>query len=230
MGGNPYERRFSLQISQSAAARIRGGPLPKDFKTDENHFSNPVIAHRRLAFSMVMLMGTAFYFSPTTRALADSIIRQFGVFTFVQATPETKPIQSDTNGQPVPGSLEKKDPLQDQAEQSKKQSQANENVMVSYAQDAAAASQLAGFTVLAPAYLPDGYRVENTSGEWAVFYKINQVRTSISYESQDGSSFLTIEQIEHQPGQSKTVESAEIVDVTVRGQSGYGCRMIPGRV
>jgi len=176
-----------------------------------------------LALSMVMVIVTVLLFSPATRALADDILRQFGNLIFVQAPPAPKPLLNDTTGQQVAGGPEKKDPVQDQAEQLKTQSLANENASASYAQDASAASQLAGFNVLAPAYLPDGYRIEsseNTSGDWTILHENSEVRSSISYENQAEDSFLTIEEFKHQQGESKTVESAEIVDVTVRGQSG----------
>jgi len=173
-----------------------------------------------MAAFLVLAIGATIYFSPTTRALADSIIRQFGAFIFVQAPPEPKPIQNDMTAQQASGSQEKKDPLQDQAEQSKKQLQASANTTTGYAQDAATASELAGFTVFAPSYLPDGYHIENTSEEWTVFHENGEVRSSISYRNQDESSLLAIEQLKHQTGESKQVKSPEIIDVTVRGQSG----------
>ena len=173
-----------------------------------------------LALSMILVLMVASFLFPTTRALADNIMRQFGVYIFVQATPEPKPIQSDTTGQQTADNPEKKDPSQDQASQLKNQAGANHGATASYAQDAAAASQLAGFGVLSPAYLPDGYQPEDISKVWTVIHEASEVRASISYKGQEESSFLTIEEFQHQPGQSKLVESQEIVDVTVRGQSG----------
>ncbi len=176
-----------------------------------------------LAFSMVILIGAAVAFSPTTRALADSIIRQFGSLIFVQATPEPKPILDQTAGQQAVGSVEKKDPMQDQADSSKKQQLANEGATAAYARDEVAASQLTGFPVLAPSYLPDGYGIEtsaNTSGVWTVIHQNGGVRASISYKGQAEDSFLTIEEFKEQTVQSKTVESPKIVDVTVRSLPG----------
>jgi hypothetical protein len=173
-----------------------------------------------LALSLVMLIGAGFLFSPSTGALADSLVRRFGVFTFVQAPPEPKAISNETYGPQVAGSQQKNDAIQDQRDPLKKQPGTGENATATYAQDAAAASQLAGFAVLAPIYIPDGYTLENASGEWAVLHENDEVRTSITYAGPDESSFLTIEQLQHQPGQSKQVESQQIVDVTVRGQPG----------
>lgn len=172
-----------------------------------------------LAVSMVLLIAAAFLLAPTTRAFAQDLLHQFGAFIFVQAPPEPKPLTGETSGQQAAG-LEKKDLVQDQAEQSPKKPGANENSTASYAQDATAASQLAGFPVLAPAYLPEGYGIESTSAAWTVLHENSEVRASISYGNQDESSFLTVEELKHQPGESKTVESQQIVDVTVRGQSG----------
>jgi hypothetical protein len=175
-----------------------------------------------LAFSMVMLIGAALALSPATRALADSIIRQFGSLIFVQATPEPKPILDQTAGQQAVDSVEKKDPMQDQADSSKKQL-ADEGATSGYAQDVVHASQLTGFPVLAPSYLPEGYGIEtsaNTSGAWTVIHQNGGVRASITYQGQAEDSFLTIEEFKELTDQSKTVESPEIVDVTVRGLPG----------
>jgi hypothetical protein len=173
-----------------------------------------------MAVVLLLVIGATLYFAPATRALADSIIHQFGAFLFVQAPPEPKPLQNEMAAKQPSDGQEKKDPLLDQAEQSKEQSKAGARATVGYARDASAASQLSGFTVLAPSYLPDGYQIESASEAWTVLHESNEVRTSVSYGNQDESSFLTIEQLKHQPGESKQVESLEITDVIVRGQPG----------
>ena len=175
-----------------------------------------------LAFSLVVLIAAAMIFSPATRALADTIIHQFGAMIFVQAAPEPKAPDAAA-GQQAVDNAEKKDPAQDQAqaEQSKAQGPSND-ASAAYAQDVAAASELSGFTVLAPAYLPDGYvsTRDSAAGEWTILYGNGDVRASISYQDPTGERFLTIEQISNQERESKTVESPKIVDVTVRGQAG----------
>jgi hypothetical protein len=202
------QRKFAASLYQR---------ISKPMRTTSRTLSFRYVA---LALSLVVMIGAASFLSPTTRALADSIIRQFGVFAFVQAAPEPKAIQSSSNEQQTSDQPVQKDPSQDQADPSKHQSPSNENTTVIDVSDAAAASQLTGFTVLAPAYLPKGYQIENASAGWTVLQGNNEVRASIYYESPDKESSLTIEQLKHQPGESKTVESQEIVDVTVRGQSG----------
>jgi hypothetical protein len=88
-----------------------------------------------LSFAMVAVIATVLFFLPSTRAFADSIIRQI-----------------------------KKG-----------------NVTIQMVNDAAAASQVAGFTVLAPAYLPDGYTALNQPGAWAVSHEKDSVMASITY-------------------------------------------------
>jgi hypothetical protein len=213
---------FLHQFRKAPRAEFTAGLYKRISKPVKTRSQTQSIRFMALACTLIMLIGVAFFFSPTVRALADSIIRQFGAFTFIQAPPEPKPIQNIASGQQSAASQEKKDPIGDQADQLKKQSQANENVTASYAQDAATASQLTGFSVLAPAYLPDGYtsKIENALGGWEILHENGEVRASSSFENQDVSGFLTIEQFQHLPGQTKTVESQEITDVTVHGQSG----------
>jgi hypothetical protein len=43
------------------------------------------------------------------------------------------------------------------------------------------------------------------------------VRASISYGSQTERDFLSIAELEHQPGQTRNVESPQIVDMTALG-------------
>jgi uncharacterized protein DUF4367 len=95
------------------------------------------------------------------------------------------------------------------------------NDMAQPANDAAAASQLAGFTVLAPSYLPDGYTAGDQPGAWTVSHEPDGVLASIKYENQAADGILVInEQIYHQQGAPNTVERPEIQDVTVHGQPG----------
>ena len=176
---------------------------------------------------MVAVIAVGLFFSPATRALADTIIRQFGAYIFVQGTPQPDLVKIEMAGQQDAESPEQKATLQAYKqqlnEQMKKRAQANNDVTASFAPDAAAASQLAGFTVLAPAYLPDGYtlgEVKHVSGGWAVTQDDGDVAALISYTDQTTDSFFTIEELKVQPGKSRTVERPEIKDVTVRGQSG----------
>src|SRR5512142_1342279 len=82
-----------------------------------------------LSFAMIAVIATVLFFSPSARAFADSILRQFGVggYIFVQGTaePTVSPEEQAT-------------------------ARAFGKPMLQHPKDAAAASQLAGFSVLAP--------------------------------------------------------------------------------
>ena len=116
-----------------------------------------VLRTAALSFAMVAMIATVLFFPPSARAFADSILRQFGVggYIFVQGTsqPTVSPEEQATL-------------------------QAFGKPMLRPANDAAAASQLAGFTVLAPSYLPDGYTASNQPGAWTVSHDYNGVTAS----------------------------------------------------
>ena len=159
-----------------------------------------VLRAAALSFAMVAVIATLLFFSSSARAFADSILRQFGVggYTFVQGTaePTVSPEQQATL-------------------------QAFGKPKLQPATDAAAASQLAGFTVLAPAYLPAGYTAQNQPGIWSVSHEINGVMAAITYHNQADDDYLTLNEQEVRPGQPSTVlNRPEIQDVTVRGQPG----------
>lgn len=190
-----------------------------------------------LSFATVAVIAAVLFFSPSTRAFADSIIRQFGGYIFVQGTPQPNPDKGsvkkpeDTAGKPPAVSPQEVATLQaakiqqatleagknnDQNKQS-----AIEKDSAQPANDAAAASQLAGFTVLAPAYLPEGYAPRDQSESWTVSHENDGNMASINYHNQAADGFLVInEQMYHQQGAPNTVERPVVQDVTVRGQPG----------
>lgn len=176
-----------------------------------------------LAFSMVAVITAVFFFTPSTRALADAIIQQFGGYIFMQGTPQPDPVKEAMSGQQGAGSPEQKATLQAEKQKMNDQPQENRKDTASFAPDAAAASQLAGFTVLAPAYLPEGYALSETksgSKGWDVTQENGSVTAMIYYQDQASKSFLTIEELKYEQGHPKTVERAQIAAVTVRGQPG----------
>jgi hypothetical protein len=94
------------------------------------------------------------------------------------------------------------------------------NGKVQTTNDPAVASQLAGFTVLAPAYLPEGYTAVTQPGEWTVSSQ-GDVVVSISYSNQADSGDLSISQSMVRQGESNTSTTGpEGQGVTVRGQPG----------
>ncbi len=82
----------------------------------------------------------------------------------------------------------------------------------------AEASPLAGFTVLAPSYIPNGYFAGNQSGEWTVIHSNNGVMANILFHNQaSGGDFAITEQ---KGGTQAGTNGAGSQAVTVRGQPG----------
>lgn len=188
--------------------RLRKDPRPEFAAALQQRIRTPMETQLQrkavmyLAASLAVLaaLGAGFFFSPSARAFADSILRQFGVggYIFVQGTaePTVSPEEEATArafGKPV----------------------------IRPANDAAAASQLAGFTILAPSYLPDGYAAENQPGEWTVVDEINGMTASITYHNQADDDHLMIREQMVRPGEPNIVLSRpEIQELTVRGLPG----------
>ncbi len=95
------------------------------------------------------------------------------------------------------------------------------DVTIQTVNDAAAASQIAGFSVLTPSYLPDGYTASDQPGEWTVSHENDGVRASINYDNQAANSYLAVTEEMFLPGAPKPeLNRPEKQDVTVRGQPG----------
>jgi hypothetical protein len=158
-----------------------------------------------LTLSLLAVLTATLLFSPTVRALADTIIGQFSAYIFVQGTPV--PVQQDV--------AEKK--------KSEVQSEPNKDIAYSFALDAAMASQLAGFTVLTPGYVPEGFMpssIDSKIGGWRVTSKWGGQAVLLNFDNQTDNSFLVIEQLKIGQDTPMTVERPEIVAVTVRGLPG----------
>ena len=158
-----------------------------------------------LSLSLLAILTATLLFSPSVRALADTLIGQFGAYIFVQGTPV--PIQQDV--------ADKKNV--------EVQSEPNNDDAYSFAPDAAAAGQLAGFTVLAPAYVPEGFTpsgTDNVTSGWRVTSKWGGEAALISYDNLADDSYFTIEEFQIGQDSPMTIERPEIVAVTVRGLPG----------
>jgi hypothetical protein len=158
---------------------------------------------RRMALATAIIglvLALAIFISPPVRALADQILRQIGAFTFVDRSSQVG-VAEPADEPPAP-TAEPLAPGQMRA-----------------ASDAAQASSLAGFTVLAPTYLPSGYSQE---GSWSVAPQGNGVIVVSSYRSQAGH-FLLLNQFQYGAGDSyeqSYYANEEVQDVTVRGHAG----------
>jgi hypothetical protein len=164
-------------------------------------------ALRFAALSLLAVLTAALLFSPSGRALADTLIGQFGAYIFVQGNPV--PVQQDV--------ADKKN-VEVQSEPNKDKDDA-----YSFAADASAASQLAGFTVLAPAYVPEGFTpssIDNVTGGWRVTSKWGGEAALISYDNLADDNYVTIEELQIGQDSPMTIERPEIVAVTVRGLPG----------
>jgi hypothetical protein len=89
------------------------------------------------------------------------------------------------------------------------------NGTVYKARDAAEASELAGFTVSAPVYLPDGFTLEG----WSVMIQGSGMVVVNVYRNV-ANSFLNINQYMYGEGDYWESEYSDHEDVTVRGRAG----------
>ena len=158
-----------------------------------------------LTLSLLAVLTATLLFSPTMRARADTIIRQFSAYIFVQGTPA-----------PVPQEVADKKKMEVQSEP-------NQDNTYSFVPDAVAASQLAGFTVLTPGYVPAGFvpsSIDNVTGGWRVTSKWGGEAALVNFDNPADNSFLIIEELKIGQDHPITVERPEIVAVTVRGLPG----------
>jgi hypothetical protein len=169
------------------------------------HTSARTILFRTLTIPLAVMavLATVLFVSPPARAFADGVIHQFGFFVFVQGE-----IQPEATKQAPPAA----ESVDQAAAQAKKES------ILPGEPDAAAASQVAGFPILAPTYLPEGFTLLS---DWRVEKKSDLVQSvDISYQSGE-NEVLMISQLHSGPDTPPlTITMPEIQDVTVRGQPG----------
>lgn len=160
--------------------------------------STPV---RRLAIafatlSLVLFVGLAA--SPAAQARASELLRRIGAITLVDrsgahvAEPEGAAVPT---AEPFDGST------------------------VQSAPDAAAATKLAGFAVLIPTSLPDGYA---PAGEWSIAPQASGTIVASFYRGGTGA-FLGLNQYRYGAGDGfdqSVGQNEQITDVTVRGVGG----------
>ena len=150
--------------------------------------------HLSLTYAAAAVLFLAIVFSiPTTRASAINLARQIGALLIVQEPPSPN---YQATAIPFNGAVE-----------------------VSHAQIVKEASQVAGFAVLVPSALPDGY---SQKGGFSISPNGAGRNVVFSYTSADGK-FLHFNQYQYAQGDSFTnyVAGQEtLVDVMVRGQKG----------
>jgi hypothetical protein len=189
----PPRREFAAELYQRIS-----NPMKTNLRT-------PAWRYAALALTFGAVITAILFFSPATRALADTVMRQFGAYIFVQGTPV--PLKIDI--------AEKK--------QMDVASRPNRDGDYSFASDATAASQLVGFTVIPPSYVPEGFTpatIDNVTGGWRVTRRWGGEAALTNYENPADESFLIIEELKIGQDRPNTVGRPQIVAVTVRGLPG----------
>jgi len=214
----PPRREFAAALYQ----RISNG----DSTHMKTSFRTRALRTVALAFSMVAVITAVLFLSPSTRAFADSIIRQFGGYVFVQApTPQPDSFEKDMTEKGAQARPEQNAALQAEKERRIKNQQEtnNETTTAPVAPDAAAASRMAGFTILSAAYVPDGYTAvakNEIPGGWSINHENGGVDARTNYYNLATRGFIVIEEGKYDQSQPMTINRPQVTDVTVRGQSG----------
>ena len=157
-----------------------------------------------LALSLLVLTMTVFLLSPSVRAFAQSILKQIGGYAFTQGVPQ--PIDASK----LPSSVNIID-----TSTSTSIELTSDSVV---ANDVVSADNLAGFTVLTPAYLPSGYMPMD--GDWRITHENNSTAVTNGYFDTTKNFFLITQWKVGEDDITKTFTREEIVDVVVRGQNG----------
>lgn len=162
----------------------------------------PALRLAALSLSVLAILATIVFLSPSALAFAGGIIRQVGGYVFTQGLPNPDPNRAPSPIQIVRGP----------------DSVSLETIgYVPQAQDSGEASKMAGFAVLVPTYLPSGF---SAMSGWFVTHRGNGTEVTNGYHSL-ADNFVVINQWKNdQGGPQQTYAREQIVDVTVRGQAG----------
>lgn len=158
---------------------------------------------RRAALSlgvMGLLLLFTLMVSPSARAFAEDQIRQIGALIFRPADSEATTSSAPTALPTVAAPGDTNPP---------------ENATL--LEDA---SRLAGFTVLEPGYLPDGYQVASV---WSIDRRDTGVYVVSTFRNAANNQFLLLNQIDYAPGASFEQTygvNDQLSDVTVNGMDG----------
>ncbi len=168
-------------------------PMNAQRKTYSRQNALPLRRTALTAAAVFALLLAVLFTNPSARAQALSLLRQIGAFTITTETPAAN----------LPTALPP-DPAQPQLE----------------AQNAAEAGTLAGFPVLAPQRLPDGYAA---AGPLSILPNGNGQTVASAFTNPTGENVILINQYQYQTGDAFTdnVTAQETLqDVQVRGQPG----------
>jgi hypothetical protein len=171
----------------------------------EQHSRYNLFFFRRAALAMgilSLLLLLTLLVSPAARAFADEQFRQIGALIFRQA--DADPASSEATATPplptVPAPGDTNPPQ-------------NATLLED-------ASRLAGFTVLAPSYLPEGYQVDNV---WSIDRQESGIYVVSSFRNAAKNQFLLLNQIQYGSGASfeQTYgDNEQLSDISVRDKKG----------
>src|SRR5512146_1861227 len=91
MGGPPMNDYFLYKFRKPPRREFAAALYQRISKPMKTTSRTPILRYIALAFSMVAVIAAVLFFSPSTRAFADSLIRQIGGYIFVQAPPKSEP-------------------------------------------------------------------------------------------------------------------------------------------
>ena len=149
-----------------------------------------------------LLLSATLLISPAARAFAGEQFRQIGALIFRQLDPDQALLEAEA-ASPVPTVPAPGDTTPPQ--------------QTSLLEDA---SRLAGFSVVAPGYLPEGYEVDTV---WSIDRRESGIYVVSSFRDAAKQQFLLLNQIRYAPGASfeQTLGGNETLsDVEVRGTAG----------
>lgn len=205
-----YERPTGLSSDESTTffdigsatvswlVQFRKSPRPEFEQDLYARISKPMKAARQLVLprrialafaTLIAAVGIALVGLPSTEAFGDGLLRKIGAILFFSdtAVPKAGPTAAPPTG-----------------------------LQVQFATNAAEASRVAGFQVLAPAYLPGGYALE---GQWSVFPQ-GQGMIAVSDYVSPAKHFLHLDQFKPGSGDQYEEPLGSSSEVSVRGQPG----------
>jgi hypothetical protein len=156
------------------------------------------------ALALFLVLAMVLVASPFARSFAQSVLRQIGGYSFDQGVPE--PIDASK----LPAAIHIAETETSVSIELTGESNA--------AYDLASASDVAGFTVQTPSYLPSGYIPMD--GGWSITPEDNSTAVTNGYFDTTKNFFFLTQWKVSEGDATRTFTREEIVDVSVRGQDG----------
>jgi hypothetical protein len=191
--------------------KFRRAPRPEFAASLYQRINQPVqttalqgLRFAALAVSLTIVLAMALFLSPAVRSFAQGLLRQVGGYAFTQGAPE--PIDASQ----LPAAIN--------IVHTSTSTSIELNGDSSVSNDPGSAGSLAGFTVLAPSYLPPGYI--QMEGGWSIPPENNSTAVTNGYFDTNKNFFFITQWKVGEGDAARTFTREEIVDVVVRGQNG----------